>query len=83
MIKTNVYDLHLKKTNSFYVGKPCINIAKSEVLFEIYIMALNWDKSDIEVRDYDAIKRNQTFFDIIQRKFNFLDELYMHDKFVS
>ena len=47
--KTNVYDFHLKKTNPFDISKPCIKIAKSEVLFEIYIMSLNRDKYDIEV----------------------------------
>ena len=40
LIKTNVYDLHLK-INPFHIGKPCIKIAKREVLFEQYRMALN------------------------------------------
>ena len=44
--------------NPFDISKPCINIAKSEVLFEKYRMALNWDKYDIEVRYDDAMKRN-------------------------
>ena len=40
----------------------CINIAKSYLFFEQYIMALNQDKYDIEVRDDDAIKRDRIFF---------------------
>ena len=64
--KTNVYDLHLKEINLFDIGKPFINIAKSALLFEQYIMDLNRDKYDIEVRDDDAINRNQIFFDLMQ-----------------
>ena len=37
---------------------PCIKITNSEVLFEIYRMAPNRDKYDIEVRNDDAIKRD-------------------------
>ena len=60
----------------FDINKPCIKIAGSKVLFEQYIMALNWDKCDIEVRNDDAIKRNQILFDFIQQTFNSLDGLY-------
>ena len=49
--KTNVFDLQLKKTNPFDIHVPCINIAKSELLFEHYKMALNQEKNDIEVRN--------------------------------
>ena len=51
-----------KKKNPFDIGKPCINISRSEVLFEQYRMSLNRDKYDIEVRNDDAIKRDQIFF---------------------
>ena len=60
--KANLYDLHLKKINPFNIGKPCIKISKSELLFEKYRMALKRDKYDIEVRYDDAIKRDQIFF---------------------
>ena len=43
-------------------------------------MALKRDKYDIDVQNYDAIKRNQIFFDFMQRTFNSLDELYLHGK---
>ena len=79
---TNVYDLHLKKMNPFDIGKPCIKIARSEMLFEQYIMALNRGNYDIEVRNYDAIKRNRIFFDFIQRTFNRLDGLYIYENFL-
>ena len=47
--KTNVCDLHLKKKNPFDIGKPCINIAESEMSSEQYRMALKPGKYDIEV----------------------------------
>ena len=77
--KTNVYDLHIKNNNPFDIGVPCINISRSEVLFEQYIMAVNWDKYDIEVQNDDAIKRNQILFDFMQQTFNCLDVLYIHE----
>ena len=52
--KKNVYDLHLKNMNPFEIGKPCMIIARREMLFEQYIMAINQDKYDIEVRNDDA-----------------------------
>ena len=42
-------------------------------------MVLNRDKYDIEVRNDDAIKRNRIFFDFIQRAFNCLGGLYLHE----
>ena len=50
------------------------------MLFEKYRMALNWDKYDIDVRDYDAIKRNQIFVDFMQQTFSCLDGLFMDEK---
>ena len=68
------------KKNSFDIGKSCIKIARSEVLFKQYIMALNRDKYDIEVRNYYAIKHNQILFDFMKRTLNRLDGLYLHEK---
>ena len=56
--KTNVYDLHILKMNPFHIGVPCINISRSEVLFETYRMALNRERNDIEVRNDFAINHN-------------------------
>ena len=68
-----------KKKNPFDIRVPCTNIAKSELLFEQYIMALNRKKYDIEVRNDDAIKRNQILFDYMQRTFNLLYGLYLRE----
>ena len=76
--KRNVFDLHLK-INLFDIIVPCIKITKSELLFEQYIMALNWEKYDIEVQNDVAIKLNQIFFDFIQRTFNHLYGLYLRE----
>ena len=80
--KTNLYDLHLKKMNSFDISETCINIGNSEALFEKYRMAINWDKYDIDILDDDAIKRNRIFFDFMQRTFSFMDGLYMDGNFL-
>ena len=65
--------------NPFYIGKPCIKIANSEVLIEQYIMALKRDKYYIEVQNDDAVKRNQKSFDFMQRTVNRLDGLYLRE----
>ena len=59
--KSNVYDIHIRKINPIGLDKPCIKIAKSEILFEKYIMALKWDKDAIEIQKDDAIKRPNIF----------------------
>ena len=43
-------------------------------------MAIKQDKYDIEVENDDAIKLNRIFFDFVQRTFNRLDGLYLHEK---
>ena len=45
-----------------------------------YRIDINWDKYDIEVRNYDAIKRNRIFFDFMQQTFNCLDGLCLYKK---
>ena len=56
--KKNVYDKHLRKINPIGINIPYIKIAKSEILFEIYIMALKRYRDAIEIQKDDAIKRN-------------------------
>ena len=80
--KIIVYYLHLLKMNPFEIGKPCITITRRELLFEQYIMALKQDKYEIEVPNDDAIKRNQIFFDFMQRTLICLDILYLHEKYL-
>ena len=74
-----MYLTFIFKKNTFDICVPYIKIAKSEMLFQQYIMALNWDKYYIEVRNDDAIKRNQIFFNLMQRTFNRLDGLYLRE----
>ena len=45
-------------------------------------MALDRDKYDIEIRNDDTIKRNQIFFYFMQRIFNFLDGLYLRERYL-
>ena len=68
--------------NPFNIGKPFIKISSSGVLFEQYRMALNRDKCEIEVWNDDAVKRNQIFFDLMQRTFNRMDGLKLHEIFI-
>ena len=43
--------------NPFDIRVQCIKIPNSELLFEQYRLALNWDKYDSGVQNDDAIKR--------------------------
>ena len=61
------------------MDQPCIKIANSEVLFEIYRMALKQDKYAIEIQKDDAINRNR-FFYFMLRMFNHLTQLYEKEK---
>ena len=80
--KINVFELHILKMNPFNIRVPFIEVANSELLFEQYRMVLNRVKYDIEVRNYDAIKRNQMFFDFMQQTFNRLYGLYLRERFI-
>ena len=66
--------------NPFEIGKPCIIIARRELLFEQYRMDLKRDKYDVEVHNDGGMKRNQIFLDFTQQTFNRLDGLYLHEK---
>ena len=46
--KNNIYHIHIRENNPIGIDQPCIKIANSEVLFEIYIMALMRDKYAID-----------------------------------
>ena len=76
--RRNVFDLHLKMY-LFDIRVPCIKIEMSELLFEKYRMDLNQDKNDIEVRNDDAIKRNQILSDLTQQTLNRMDGLYLRE----
>ena len=68
--------------NTFHIGKPWINISKSELLFEKYIKAPNQYKYDIEFQNDDTINRNRLFFDFMLRTLNRLNGLYMDEIFI-
>ena len=72
--------IHLCDNNPIVIDKPCINIEKSELLFEIYRMAHKRDKYAIEIQKDDAIKRNRIFFDFMLIMFNYLNQLYGKEK---
>ena len=81
-ILTNIFNLHLKKMNLFGIHEPIIKIAKSELIFEQYRMALNPGKYDIEFQNDDAIKRNRLFFYLMQKMLNWLDGFYSRERFI-
>ena len=62
------------------MDKPCNIIARRELLFEQYIMALKRDKYEIEVQNDDAINCNRILFYFMQRTFNRMDGFYLHEK---
>ena len=62
--------------NSLGIKQPCIIIAKNEVLFEQYIIALKRDKDTIDIGGEDAINRNRLFFDFVLRMFDHINQLY-------
>ena len=66
--------------NPFGIGKPCIIIARRELLFEAYIMALKQEKYYIEVHNDDAINRKLIWLDFMQQKSNSMDGLYLHEE---
>ena len=77
--KWNKKDRHhilLRNKNPVGINWPCIKIAKNEVLFEKYRMALKRDKDAIEIQGDDAINRNRLFFYFMLRMFNHLNQLY-------
>ena len=68
--------------NPFDIRVSCIKIARSEVLFEQYRMAIKREKYDIEVKNDDAIKRNGIFFDFMKRTLNCLDGIYLCERYI-
>ena len=70
----------LREKNPVGTNRPCIMIAKNEVFFEKYRMALKRDKDAIEIQGDDEIKRNRLFFDFMLRICNNLNQLYDKEK---
>ena len=70
----------LSDKNPLGIKQPCVMIAKNELLFEQYIIALKQDKDAIDIEGEDEIKRNRLFFYFMQRMFNHLNQLYEKEK---
>ena len=59
--KMDKYHILLRKKNPLGINWQCIKIAKNEVLFEKYRMALKRYKDGNEIQGGDAIKHNRIF----------------------
>ena len=59
---------------------PCLKIAKDELLFEIYIIALKQDKDAIDSDGNDAIDSHRLVVDFTLRMFDHLNQLYEMEK---
>ena len=79
--KKNLLLMLLLDKNPLGIKQPCIMIAKNEVLFEQYRIALKRDKYAIDIQEEYEIKRNQLFFDFMLRMFNHLNQFYEREKF--
>ena len=53
------FHIFLRDKNPLGIKRPCNMIAKNEVLFEQYIIALKRDKDAIDIEGEDEIKRNR------------------------
>ena len=71
--KKDQFHIFLRDKNPLGIKQPCIMIAKNEVLFEQYIIALKRDKDAIDIEGDDEIKRNQLFFYFMLRMFDHLN----------
>ena len=74
------YHILLCDKNPAGINRPCIKIAKNEVLFEKCRMTHEQDKDAIKIQGYDEIKRNRLFCDFMLRIFNHLNQLYVKEK---
>ena len=74
--KNDRFHIILSDNNSLGIKQPFIMIAKNEVLFEQYRIALKKDKYAIDIEGDDAINRNRLFFDFMLRMFDHLNQLY-------
>ena len=72
----DIFHIILRDMYSLGIEKPCLTIAKNEVLFEKYRMSLEQEKDAIDIDREDAINRNRLFFDFILRMFDNLNQLY-------
>ena len=78
--KEDRFHILLKKMNPQGINRPCQKIAKDEMLFEKYRIALKRDKDAIDIDGNDAFDSYQLFFDFMLRMFDHLNQLYEMEK---
>ena len=66
--------------NPLGIDQPCLKIAKYELLFEKYRIALKRDKDAIDIYGNDAIDSHQLVLDFMLRMFDNLNQLYEMEK---
>ena len=79
--KNDRFHTILSEMNPLGIKQPCLMIAKNEVLFEQYRIALKRNKDAIDIDGDDAIDSNRLFFDFVLRMFDHLNQLYEMEKF--
>ena len=62
------------------INRSCQKIAKDEILFEKYRIALKRDKDAIDIDGNDAFDSYRLFFDFMLRIFGHLNQLYEMEK---
>ena len=78
--KKDQFHIFIRDKNPLWIKQPCIMIAKNEVLFEKYRIALKRDEYAIDIEGEDEIKRNWLFFDFMLRMLDRLNQLYETEK---
>ena len=73
--KKDRFHIFLRDKNPLGIKQLCIMIAKNEVLFEIYIIALKRDKDAIDIDGNDAINSHRLVFDFMLRMFDHLNKI--------
>ena len=74
--KMDRFHIILRDMNPLGIQQPCLTIAKNEVFFEKYRIALKRDKYSIDIDGEDAINSNRLFIDFMLRMFDHLNQLY-------
>ena len=78
--KNDRFHILLKKMNPLGIDRPCLNIAKDELLFKKYRIALKRDKDAIDIDGNDSINSHRLVFDFMLRMFDHLNQLYKMEK---
>ena len=72
LTKNDRFHILLKKMNPLGIYRPCLKIAKDELLFEKYRIALKRDKDAIDIDGNDAIDSHHLVFDFMLRIFHLI-----------